>query len=83
MTELKHEYAGNAQYVARADGKPGATVWIVTTQSPNSTGLGVKRVGAYFGEALARAHAAKMVGNGDLIGLETIDVLDLPPERAR
>ena len=81
MTVYKPAYAGNKQYVARADGKPGATLWIVTTQSPNSTSLGVKRVAAYFGEELARAHAAKLVGNGDLIGLETIDVLDLPPNQ--
>lgn len=79
MSDFKHAYAGDMQYIARADGKPGAKLWVVTKQPPNSTPLGVKRVAAYFAEGLARAHAAKLVGNGDLIGLETIDVLDLPP----
>ena len=78
MTDFKHAYAGDAQYVARADGKPSATLWVVTKQSTNSTPSGVKRVAAYFSEHLARSHAAKLVGHGELIGLETIDVLDLP-----
>lgn len=60
------------------DDAPRTKLWIVTTQSPNSTPLGVKRVAAYFAEELARAHAAKLVGHGELIGLETIDVLDVP-----
>jgi hypothetical protein len=53
-------------------------VWIVTTRSHNSTALGVQRVAAYFSEKSAREHAAKLVGSNELIGLETIDVLDLP-----
>jgi hypothetical protein len=82
-TDYKHAYAGNMQYVARADGKPWGTLWIVTTQNPNSTPLGVKRVAAYFSEALARAHAAQLVRAGVLIGLENIDVLDLPPNERK
>lgn len=77
--DFKHAYAGDAQYVARGDGKPGAVLWIVTKQSANGTPIGVRRVAAYFSEHLARSHAAKLVGGGELIGLETIDVLDLPP----
>ena len=78
--DLTFKEAGDKSYTARADGKPGAKVWIVTKRSQNSTPLGVERVAAYFREELARAHAAKLVGSeGCLIGLETINVLDLPP----
>lgn len=78
MGEFKHAYAGDEQYTARVDGKATA-VWIVTTRAQNSTPLGVKRVAAYFSEKLARAHAAKLVGGDDLIGLETINILDQYP----
>ena len=74
--DYKHAWAGDKQYVARGDGKQ-TKVWIVTTQARNATPQGVKRVAAYFSEKLARAHAAKLVG-AELIGLESIDVLDLP-----
>lgn len=76
--DFKIAKAGSAEYMARGDGQPFATLWIVTTQQQNSTPQGVKRVAAYFSEKLARAHAASLVGKGDLIGLETIDVLDTP-----
>ncbi len=77
--DFKKAYAGKAEYIAPGDGKPYATLWIVTTQRHNSTPQGIKRIAAYFSEHLARSHAASLVGNGDLIGLETIDVLDFPP----
>lgn len=77
--DFKTKFAGRAEYVARGDGKPFATLWIVTTQHHNSTPQGVKRVAAYFSEHLARSHAANLVGKGELIGLENIDVLDFPP----
>lgn len=75
MADYKHAYAGKMQYVTRGDGKK-HKVWIVTARDHNSTSLGVQRVAAYFSEALARAHAAALVGER-LIGLESIDVLDL------
>jgi hypothetical protein len=76
--DYKKAYAGSEEYIGRGDGEPFATLWVVTVQQQSTTPQGVKRVAAYFSEKLARSHAASLVGGRDLIGLETIHVLDFP-----
>lgn len=81
--DFKQAYAGDQQYRARGDGKPGAKVWIVVAQHPNGTPDTASRVAAYFREDLARAHGAKLLGvDSRMVRLESIEVLDLP-ETAR
>lgn len=54
-------------------------IWLVTRR------LGANQfvpdyVGAFFNEANARAHAARIVGGDYVIGLETMPVLDEPED---
>lgn len=62
---------------------PALTLWVVYKQYPTGK---IERVAAFFSEERARTHAASIIGKGRdpaLVGLETIDVMDRPPQDVR
>lgn len=75
MVQVQLKAIGGSQYRA---GPEGQKVWVVYKQWPT---MKIDRVAAYFNEGLARSHAGTLVGKENCtIGLETIEVLDAPPQ---
>jgi hypothetical protein len=79
MSQYKFGYVGSVKYVRRVDDKT-TPVWVVTKFW---SGGKCERVGAYFGENVARARAGEIAGaDGATVGIERIEVFDLAPREA-